>query len=256
MKKITNAIIILGAAVAISACSSATDEQKAKLNAIIKKSQNDLGELETGENEKPPGTQTGVIRLSGGFVSEGELDSRIILQQDTREPETGNGFSIHEKLVVLESQAPKVLEQLEKMKDDGFYLNLGCDPEEISKHPELSGLDLKVAEIVDPNAALRFEAKLIFICGYHQWSARSIEISASLLILGKAQLALNVSGQSLVLQSEELILKEENQLVSQLPLGSEAQALSPSLSVSSLRLLGGGTLKLSALVPRPELTKN
>jgi hypothetical protein len=268
MGSVFKASLILLSVVCLSACSSSkSDSQKAvddanrsveqakkdadKAAEDAKKAANEAAEASKKANETAldatsSGGQPGTVTLVGALVVDSSnADSRIILDVQAGKGWRGQQVELGPSTVQLKQKLSdaSVLE-LEKLKAEKTYVNLGCD---LTNRSDLAGLEEQKIE-AKVSAVSVIKAKIVLLCDAAQIAKNGMTlISADTVVLGSLQLEMvGAVDKSLSITTNELVVEADSSVLSKGKDGPSTILPGPSVSISAVAISGNGKIKIGS----------
>lgn len=257
--------IIIGVATCLTfvACGAKSDSKKAvddanksieqtkkdtdKMIENAKKSGEEAGKAnETVMDATSPGGQPGSISLTGAVViDDSTLDSKVSVNVLAGKSWRGQRPDVNKGSLTLKAKfVDSTSQEIEKLKDDKTFVNLGCD---ISARTELK--DLQAQEIKDENSLLAsvIKANTVLLCGVNPLKYGITFIIAKTVIFSSAQQ--NIIGaveKMLSITAGDLIVEGGNTISSKGVDGLSTVLQAPSISIGAEKISGNGKLDISS----------
>jgi outer membrane murein-binding lipoprotein Lpp len=260
--------IIIGMSfiLALSACSSKSDSQKAvddanrsvdqakrdadKAREDAKKATDDAAKAAAKGNEASldatsAGGQPGAVSLAGGWAGDKDtLDNRISVKLTTGKGWRGLRPKVNSGILQLKNKiSDSAVQEIEKLKNDKTFVNFGCD---ISARNEVEGLEERQAESTSSTISV-IKAKVVLICNGSQLKGNMTLITADTVILvGLSWEMIGAADKSLSIIANDLNVDGENSISSKGKDGASTLIQGPLVSISAARLSGIGKLEINA----------
>lgn len=251
---------------ALAACSSKSDSQKAvddanrsveqakkdadKAAEDAKKAAEDAANAGKKANESALdatsyGGQPGSVVLAGALVrDENTLDSRITVNLLAGKSWRGQRPEVNAGTLQLKVKiSDSTVQEIEKLKDDKTFVNLGCDA---SVRGEVKDLEEKQIEASTSPLAL-IKAKVVLICDGKQIKSSMTLITAETVIIAGLRHEMNGAvDKSLSVSTNDLVVEGDNLIISKGKDGASTLLQGPSVSIAATKLSGNGKIEINA----------
>lgn len=254
---------------ALTACSSKSDSQKAvdDANRSVEQAKKDADKAaedakkaaeeaanagkkanESALDATSYGGQPGSVVLSGALVSnENTMDSRVTVNLMAGKSWRGQRPEVNAGALQLKVKiADSTVQEIEKLKDDKTFVNLGCDASVRSEVKDLKDLEEKQIEAsTSPLAVIK--VKVVLICDGKQIKSNMTLITAeTVVIAGLRHEMLGAVDKSISVSTNDLVVVGDNQIVSKGKDGASTLLQGPSVSVAATKLSGNGKIEINA----------
>ena len=250
----------------LTACHSESDSQKAvdDANKSVEQAKKDADKAETdttkaaedavrtgeeitksAQDATSCGGQPGSISLSGALVNdESTLDPRVTVDLLAGKGWRGQRPEVNAGVLQLKAKtAPATTQEIEKLKDDNTFVNLGCDSSAYDGVKELQERQIETPS--SPPAVIR--AKVVLICDGGQIKSNITFITAETVVIADLRYEMTGFLDSIFsVETTKLVIKGDNRIISKSTNGVVTLMQGPSVSISAAEISGNGKIAISA----------
>lgn len=204
------------------------------------------------KNAISPGGQPGVLSLAGAVAVEETEVSQVKAVVAVGKSWRGEKPAlVPGKIIREEKVSDTVRAEIEKLKDDKNFINMGCQAAQLTEQAVLKdaikNLDAKQVESPEAETSVIASAKLIVICGSSELKKKNTLLRAQTIVISSAHVLLKAFAESsLILQANKIVLLGDNKLEALAPAAESTLIDAPSIAVSALELTGDGKLEISS----------